>query len=104
MGTIEANVEKSLTAMEKQITSWAAKLDELVEKAEKRGETAKVESREHIAELRKKLELTQKKLEEVKRAEVGKWDTFKADLNVAWLDLESAFKALARPPKEPKQA
>ena len=103
MGTIEANVEKNLVTMEKQLKAWAAKLDELVEKAEKSGEHAKAESRQRIEALREKLTTTQKKLEEVKRAESGKWDRFKADLNVAWLDLEAAFKALARRPRESTQ-
>lgn len=104
MGTIETSVEKRLGTMERQLTSWAAKLDELVEKAETRGDQAKTESRERIDALRKKLEETQNRLEEIKRAESGKWETFKADLNIAWLDLESAFEALARPPKETKRA
>lgn len=103
MGTIEANVEKNLVTMEKQLKAWAAKLDELVEKAEKSGEHAKAESHQRFEALREKLTATQKKLEEVKRAESGKWDKFKADLNVAWLDVEAAFKALTRPPKEAVQ-
>ena len=102
MGTIEASVEKNIHTMEAQLKTWAARLDELVEKAEKSGEQAKVESRERIDDLRVRLTETQRKLEELKRAESGKWDTFKADLRIALGDLEAAFKALARPAHETK--
>lgn len=102
MGTIEDSVDKGIHNVEAQLKTWAAKLDEFVEQAEGSGELAKIESRQRIAELRERLTETQARFEELKQAERGKWDTFKADLHVALLDLEAAFAALARPPHEAK--
>jgi chromosome segregation ATPase len=101
MGTFETAVEKNLGAldkMEKQLREWAARLDELLNTAEKTGQQAKVESRQRIEALRDKLSDAEVKLDELKRAEASKWETFKADLHVALLDVEAAFEALARPP------
>ena len=100
MGTIEAAVEKNIGTIEKQLKAWAAKLDEVVENAEKTGEEARAESRERVGALRMKLKDAETKLEELKRAESSKWERFKADLHVALLDVEAAFEALARRPKE----
>lgn len=98
MGTIETAVEKHIATAEKQLKSWAAKLDEVLEDAERSGKQAKAESTERIEAVRTKLSAAEARLDELKRAEASKWDRFKADLQVALRDIEAAFEALTRPP------
>lgn len=98
MGTFEAAVDKNLDRLEKQLREWATRLDELVDSAERSGQQAKAESRQRLDGIRDKLSDAEVKLHDLKRAESGKWETFKGDLLVALRDVEAAFDALARPP------
>jgi DNA repair exonuclease SbcCD ATPase subunit len=99
MGTIEESVDKNLGKMETHLKRWASKLDEIVDQAEKNGDQAKFEARQRIEAMREKLADAQSKLAELERIESSNWDRFKADLHVAWLDLEAAFEELIRPPQ-----
>lgn len=102
MGRIEQNVDKNLGKMETQLKTWAAKMDEFVDEAGKAGEQAKLDARQRIDAMREKLADAHSKLAQLERIETSNWERFKADLHVAWLDLEAAFDALTRP-REPKQ-
>lgn len=90
METMEAHVGK----METKLKRWGAKLDKLVAKAEEAGTDAKNDHRKRIDDLKAKHQMAQAKLDELKTAGSEKWETFKAGVESAWNDLETAFKKL----------
>ena len=89
-GPIEANVDK----MEAQLKQWAARIDGLAAKAEKAGAQAKIEVRLSIDDLKAKRAVAQAKLDEFKTAGSEKWDGFKAGIERAWGEIETAFNEL----------
>jgi hypothetical protein len=90
METVEAHVGK----MEAELKSWGAKLDALVAKADAAGTGAKIDYRRRLDDVTARYEVAQSKLHKLQAAGSGKWDTFKADIESAWSDLETAFKKL----------
>jgi len=90
MMKMEAYVNK----MESQFKLWDAQLDVLMAKAKVVGMQAKNEHSERIDAIKAKRAQAQAKFDEVKAAGSDKWDSFKAGLEVAWKDLESAFSEI----------
>jgi uncharacterized protein YjbJ (UPF0337 family) len=89
------HAEDAVGRMETQLAHWGATLDGLVHKAEKAGSDVKADYHKRLDELKLKYQAAQKKLSDLRAAGHEKWDTFKADIEVVWKDLEAAFKKLA---------
>jgi hypothetical protein len=90
MKVTEANVGK----MERQLTQWGAKLDELVAQAEEAGAEVKLDYRERIDALKAKHQLARSQLDELRATGNDKWETLKTGMEGAWNELEVAFKKL----------
>jgi len=95
MESIETNVDKTVSKLEGQLESWAAKLNELVAKIEVAGEETKIDARKHLDEMKVKLSVARSRIDEAKTAGTDRWDKFKAGVEASWKELESAFNALA---------
>jgi len=80
--------------MEGQLKHWGVKLDELVAKAEKADNDTKSNLYKQIDNLKGKYHGAQTKLEEAKKGGIEKWNEFKSGVELAWKDLESAFRSL----------
>jgi hypothetical protein len=94
MGTIESNLNKTVSKLEGQLELWSLQLKELVAKGEVAGQRAKIGSRKHLDELKTKLDVARSKLAEAKAAGDEKWDSFKQVVESSWKELEGAFKQL----------
>lgn len=94
MGTIESNVDKTVSKLEGQLRLWAAKLNELAAKVEVTGQETKIDARKHLDDMKAKLKVAQSKLDEAKAAGGDKWDKFKAGIESSWKELEGAFQKL----------
>ena len=94
MGTIESNVDKSMSKLEDQLKLWGAKLDELVAKMEVAGQETKIDARKHLDEVKTRLVTARSKLDEAKAAGGDKWDGFKTGVESSWKELEAAFQKL----------
>ena len=90
VGPMEANVDK----MEMQLKLWATQIDDLAARAEKTGAQAKIECHQSIDDLKAKRAVAQAKVDEFKVAGSEKWERFKAGIERAWSDLETAFNEL----------
>lgn len=91
MKTIDPDVGK----LEAQLAHWGAKLDQLVADANKTDAEAKVDYHKRVDSLKAKYEVAQAKVAELREGGSEKWDSFKDGIEIAWKDLESAFKELA---------
>jgi hypothetical protein len=80
--------------IETRLRHLGAKLDKLVVKADEAGTDLKVDYRKQIDHIKDKHAVVQSKLDAFKAASGQKWDNFKGGVEVAWHDLENAFKAL----------
>jgi len=89
------HTDDAVGRMEAQLAHWGATLDALVHKAEKAGSEVKADYHKRLDDLKQKYQAAQKKLHDLRSASHEKWDTFKADIEVAWKDLEAAFKKLS---------
>jgi len=90
MDTVGQEVGK----IETRLRQLGAKLDKLVAKADEAGSEAKTEYREQIGHIKDKHAVVQGKLTAFRAANGQKWDNFKGGVEIAWHDLEDAFKAL----------
>ena len=80
--------------IETRLRQLGAKLDKLVVKADEAGTEVKVEYRKQIDHIKDKHAAVQGKLTAFRAASGQKWENFKGGVEVAWHDLENAFKAL----------
>lgn len=96
MGTFESSVERTVSKLEDQLELWAAKLNELAAKAEVKSHETKIDTRKHLEDAKAKLAVARSRLDEAKTAGAGRWDKFKAGVESAWKELETAFHDLAR--------
>ena len=87
-----AKMEANMKQMEEQLKLWDAKLDVLVAKAEVAGLQAKSALGKRIDVIKSKRAAAQAKFDEFRAAGIEKWDRFQAGIEVAWKDLENAFK------------
>lgn len=87
-------MKEQIGKMEGQLKHWGSKLDDLVAKAEKADNDAKSNYYKQIDNLKAKYHAAQTKLDEVKKGGHEKWEGFKTGIELAWKDLESAFKGL----------
>jgi predicted nucleic acid-binding Zn-ribbon protein len=94
MGTIETNINKTVSKLEGQLELWSAQLKELIAKGDVAGQKAKIDSRKHLDDLKAKLDRARSKLGEAKAAGDDKWDAFKQAIETSWKDLEGSFKQL----------
>jgi hypothetical protein len=90
VGPLEANVDK----LEAQLKLWAAKIDVLAAKADQAGAQAGIDYRAGIDDLKAKRVVAQAKIDEYKAAGREKWEGFKAGIELAWSDLETALANL----------
>lgn len=87
-------MNEQIGKMEGQLKNWGVKLDELVARAEKADNDAKSNLYKQIDNLKGKYHGAQTKLEEVKKGGIEKWKGFKSGIELAWKDVEKAFKHL----------
>lgn len=88
-------METHVGKMETQLAVWGAKLDELKAKADKADTRAEAGYHKRVHALEAKYHVAQSKLAAGKAAGSEKWSTFKGGVEVAWKDLEAAFKELS---------
>lgn len=94
MPTLESTIDKSIAKMDAQLTLWNAKLGELIAKGKVAGHEAAEDARERLDELKAKLAVAQTKLDEAKAARSRQWEEFKASIEGAWKQAETAFKKM----------
>jgi uncharacterized coiled-coil DUF342 family protein len=80
--------------IEKRLRKLGRQLDELSAKADVAGAEVQVDFRKQIDHIKEKHTEVHTKLSAYRNAGGQKWDNFKAGVEVAWLDLEKAFKEL----------
>jgi hypothetical protein len=94
MGTIESNVDKTMSKLQDQLKLWGAKLTELAAKVEVAGHETKIDARNRLDDMKAKMKVAQAKLDEAKAAGGDKWDKFKSGIEGSWKELERAFQKL----------
>jgi hypothetical protein len=87
-------VGQEVGKIETRLRQLGTRLDKLVAKADEAGTEAKTEYRKQIDCIKDKHALVQTKLTAFRAANGEKWDNFKSGVEIAWHDLEIAFKAL----------
>jgi len=87
-------MNEQIGKMEGQLKHWGSKLDDLVARAEKADNDAKTKMYKQIDHLKSKYHAAQTRLDEVKKGGVEKWEGFKTGIELAWKEVESAFKGL----------
>ena len=80
--------------IEMRLRQLGTKLDRLVAKADEAGTEAHAEYRKQIDHIKDKHAVVQGKLTAFRVAGGQKWDNFRGGVQIAWHDLEQAFKAL----------
>jgi uncharacterized protein (DUF342 family) len=80
--------------IETRLRQFGAKLDKLEANAGEAVNEAKIDYRKQIDNIKDKRAVVQSKLNAFKAANGQKWDNFKDGVEIAWQDLETAFKAL----------
>lgn len=90
MDSMKVNVEK----MEAQVKEWGKKTEELAVKADDTGAQVKAGYHKHLDNPKAKRIAAQSKFEEFKGAGIENWAVFKLGVEIAWNDLENAFKSL----------
>jgi division protein CdvB (Snf7/Vps24/ESCRT-III family) len=94
MATFESNIERTVSKLEDRLELWAAKLNELAAKTEVKSQETKIEARARLEEAEARLAVARTKLDEAKIAGAERWDKFKAGVESAWKELETAFDKL----------
>ncbi len=90
--TMEAHVGK----MEKKFQQWGAKFDEIISRTQDVGMDARGDWHDRIDELKVKRAEAQLKFDELKAAGSEKWVSFRAGLERAWNEFETAVKKLTK--------
>jgi hypothetical protein len=80
--------------IETRLRQLGTRLDKLLAKAEAPGTAVKAEYRNQIAHTREKHAVVQSKLNAYRAANGEKWDNFRGAVELAWYDLDAAFKAI----------
>jgi len=80
--------------IETRLRQLGARLDKLVAKTDEVGADAQADYRKQIDHIKDKHAAVQGKLTAFRAASGQKWENFKGGVEVAWHDLENAFKAL----------
>jgi hypothetical protein len=88
------SVGQEVGKIETRLRQLGARLDKLVATADAAGTEVKVDYRRQIDHIKDKHAVVQSKLTAFRAANGQKWDNFKGGVEVAWHDLENAFKAL----------
>ena len=90
MKSKEAHVEK----MEKRLWQWSAELDNFVARGDGVGPKAKVDYRKRINDVESRYNVVRTKLDELKSGSNGDWKTLKSDVEIAWKELQVAYKKM----------
>jgi hypothetical protein len=80
--------------IETRLRQLGTRLDRLVAKADQTGTDVKLDYRKRIDVAKDKQAVVREKLNAYRAANGQKWDSFKSGVEIAWCDLENAFKAL----------
>lgn len=94
METIQMVLEK----MERQLSKWSGKLDELAFQADQDGDEAKAAYRKGINKLKSKRQFVQAKLEELRTTSTENWESIQAKVDKIWSELEQAVKEFIHGP------
>jgi hypothetical protein len=88
-------VESHLGKLETQLRTWGARLEEMVARIEAARTQASGDYRKRLDEVKAKYKVAETRFGELRKAGIGKWDTFQGGIESAWTDLDRAFKKLA---------
>ena len=88
------SVGQEVGKIETRLRQLGSKLDKLTAKAAEAGTEAKVDYCKQLDHIKDKHAIVQTKLNAFRAASGQKWDNFKGGVEIAWHDLENAFKAL----------
>jgi hypothetical protein len=80
--------------IETRLRQMGTRLDRLVAKADKAGTEVKLDYSKQIGQAKDKQAVVRERLNAFRAANGQKWDNFKGAVEVAWRDMEEAFKAL----------
>ena len=80
--------------IETRLRQLGAKLDRMATKAAEAGNDAESDCRKQLAHIKEKHAVVRSRLNAFKAANGQKWDNFRSGVEIAWQDLENAFKAL----------
>ena len=81
--------------IEAQLKEFGAKLDKISSKADQAGANAKADHKKRIDDSKAKYQLARTKFDEFRAAASDKREAFKAGMESAWHEFETAFKGLA---------
>jgi hypothetical protein len=80
--------------IETRLRQLGTRVDRLVAKASQAGAEVEVDFGKRIDEVKDKQAAVQSKLDAFRAAGGQKWDNFKDGVEMAWRDLENAYRAL----------
>ena len=87
-------VESHLGKLEMQLRTWGGRLDEMVARAEAARTQASGDYRKRLDEVKAKYKVAELRFGELRKADGGKWETFQGGIEIAWNDLDMAFRKL----------
>jgi hypothetical protein len=91
-------VGQEVGKIETRLRQLGGKLDRLVAKVEGTGTEAQSDYRKCVEHIKDKHTAVQARLDAYRSAKGEKWDNFKGGVELAWHDLEKAFKAVHQKP------
>jgi hypothetical protein len=80
--------------IETRLRQFGTRLDRLVAKADAAGTEVQAEYRKQLDHTKEKHAVVQSKLNAFKAGSGQKWDNFKGAVEIAWRDLDAAFRAI----------
>jgi hypothetical protein len=87
----QEQVQAFRQATETKLGEYDKKMDQLQESTEKLGADAKIKAEQQLAALRQKRNTVSEKMKEMGTSDGCAWDQFKADIDAAMEDLDSAY-------------
>lgn len=91
-------MEADIGRMEEQLSQWGARLDELIASVGEAGATAKRDTERRLDDLRAKHQDARSKIVALRSLGSESWETIKAGVESAWVELEVAFRELSVKP------
>jgi len=92
---------QEIERIETRLRQLDTKLDRLAAQAVEAGAEAHLEYRKQIGHIKDKHSMVRDKLRAFKAANGQKWDSFRGSVELAWQELEHAFRGLGQGPPAP---
>ena len=87
-------VESHLGKLEVQLRTWGARLEEMVAMVEAARTQASGDYRKRLDDLKAKYKVAEMRFGELRKAGIGKWESFQGGIESAWNELDRAFRKL----------